>query len=493
MADPNHIRWLLQGVESWNQRRARDEFEPDFRGADLYKEYYQAGKLDDNGNIPLVGIDLRGAGLSDSRLCSTRRAKGADLQAARLERADFRNSYLRNSILDDARLGLAKLSGANCHATKFRRAKMWSTRLREADLSQADLSNAELGINWLGGTNLSSATLVDTDLSQADLTETTLGWSRFWEAKLFRGSQSALMAATSVGNGGVIKSIAELVQRCMQMKGVAHSDRVLYFRGESNDGWELRPSVMRTSPGDRSLLPKEGEMLLELMARRPEDFSGATSALAQWVLAQHHGLRTRLLDVTRNPLVALFTACRCGDRSGRIHAFAVPRELVKPFNSDTISVVASFAKLSRAEQNELVGWSAEDVEAREETPHYGAQYKQAMRRLYQLIRQDKPYFEERIDPRHLMQVFVVEPQQYFERVRVQSGAFLISAFHERFECPEVLKWNRGIPIYDHTTFEVPEKKKTRILEELALFNITRDTLFPGLDEAAEAVTKRHTE
>ena len=116
-----------------------------------------------------------------------------------------------------------------------------------------------------------------------------------------------------------------------------------------------------------------------------------------------------------------------------------------------------------------------------------------MRRLYQLIRQDKPYFEERIDPRHLMQVFVVEPQQYFERVRVQSGAFLISAFHERFECPEVLKWNRGIPIYDHTTFEVPEKKKTRILEELALFNITRDTLFPGLDEAAEAVTKRHTE
>ena len=38
-------------------------------------------------------------------------------------------------------------------------------------------------------------------------------------------------------------------------------------------------------------------MLLELMSRQPEAFSSLTSALAQWVLAQHHGLRTRFLDI----------------------------------------------------------------------------------------------------------------------------------------------------------------------------------------------------
>ena len=115
-----------------------------------------------------------------------------------------------------------------------------------------------------------------------------------------------------------------------------------------------------------------------------------------------------------------------------------------------------------------------------------------MRRLYHLIRQEKPHFEERINPRDFYRVFVVEPRQSFKRIRAQSGAFLLSAFHERLETSEVRKWNTRIPIYRHSILEIPAQYKQRILDELRLLNVTRETLFPGLDEAAEAVIQRHT-
>ena len=98
---------------------------------------------------------------------------------------------------------------------------------------------------------------------------------------------------------------------------------------------------------------------------------------------------------------------------------------------------------------------------------------------------------ERIDPRHYFQVFVVEPLQSFERIRAQSGAFLISAFHERFERDEVRTWNPDIPLYDHVILDVPSRRKASIVDELALLSVTRENLLPGLDEAAKAITRRY--
>ena len=118
-----------------------------------------------------------------------------------------------------------------------------------------------------------------------------------------------------------------------------------------------------------------------------------------------------------------------------------------------------------------------------------------MNRLYQFIRLEKPSFQERIDPIDLLRVVVVEPRRSFERIRVQSGAFLISAFHERFEEVEIQKSTTNLPIYDHYTLGVPNGPtgtiKGTIREDLETFNITRETMFPGLDEAARSVKEHH--
>ncbi len=285
-----------------------------------------------------------------------------------------------------------------------------------------------------------------------------------------------------------IKSIENLLAACRDLQK-KHPDDLLYFRGEGCDSWELRPSVMR----DFNLRKNESEMLNDLMSRQPEAFSGLTSAFSQWVLAQHYGLKTRLLDITRNPLVALFNACEGRSiKDGRLHVFSVWRDMIKSFNSDTVSVIANFAKLRHAEQNLLLSKTEEDTDEGEGLDLL-EERDEALGRLYHFIRQEKPYFLENIDLRDLFRVFVVEPQQSFERIRMQSGAFLISVFHERFERDEILNRNADIPVYDYYTLKVPYKSRQDIMEELRLLNITRESLFPGLDEAAKAITQRYSE
>ena len=465
MPNPDHIEWLLEGVDSWNQRRRKKDFEPDLSGANIYGLFDEADMLDEDDNIPLSNINLNRANLENARLLY-----------ARLNEAN-----LQGALLDRANLYEANLSGAMMQGAQLYRAKLY----------HADLTDAVLDLAYLKKAYLFQTTLRGTDLSSTKLTGAEFGASWPWEAKLYRDSGPRSSSYQDVKLEKQINSVADLIEQCNKLDA-NRSNAVIYFRGEHTNEWELRPSVMRCSElGDFPFRSKESNMLLDLMSRRPEDFANVTSALDQWVLAQHYGLKTRLLDVTRNPLVALFSACESQDNTGRLHVFAVPKELIKPFNSDTISIAANFCKLSRAEQNLLLGWSKEDIKEREPDSEYQFDYSNALNRLYHLIRQEKPNFKKLIDPRDFFRVFVVEPQQSFERIRAQSGAFLISAFHERFEQHEVLRWNSGIPIYHHFMIEVPEASKQHIIDELRLLNVTRETLYPGLDESANAITNRY--
>ena len=498
MADQQHIKWLFEGCEEWNTRRRKDDFTPDFSNVDLYQAFREANKLSVDGQIPLSGFDLRRANFADSRLNTPFTTASVDLRHANLHSADFRRTVLSNAKLDDANLSNAGLDDADLAEASLRRCVLASARLPRTNLFGADLTDAKLRLAYLEGADLCFATLHNADLTTAVLTRVDLSCSQPWTAKLFPPHNFASTLAKSPPERQ-ITCIADLLRHCSELRNETPTGRVFYFRGESENGWVLSPSVMRSKNGIPLLRRHEGEMLLELMSQRPEDFATAPTALAQWVVAQHHGLKTRLLDITRNPLVALLGACGGlddqtdkPDRDGRVHVFSVPRQLIKPFNSDTVTVIANIAKLSRPEQDCLLGWTSQDSEQRTPGAPTGYLHDHVMRRLYHLIRQERPHFVERIDPRDYFCVFVVEPLQSFERIRAQSGAFLISTFHERFERDEVLKWNGGIPLYDHVILDVPSGSKEAIIKELGLLSVTRERMLPGLDEAANAITGHYS-
>ena len=486
MANQQHIEWLKEGVEAWNNRRKAAPFKPDLAGisfapsvADMEAAVISLSSIPmaELRHLPSPPDGWVGAGLHGINLA------GASLYRTQFNCADLTDANLSNANLEHANLNQAFLCRSNMQGARLSGAYLGQANIIDADLTRAELTNSHLGGASLSGADLAGATLTGADLSATWTTGTNLVRTNLadvrhlptelWKARIFPEYESPEQMDIEATR---VKTVGDLLQVVRDIKDFhkGGDETLLYFRGEPQCNWKLRPSVMRQD----SLLTSEGRMLLELTSRRPEDFAGASSALAQWMLAQHHELPTRFLDITSNPLVALYHACGVDDpkepKDGRLHIFVAPRSLIKPFNSDTVSIIANVAKLSRDDQYELV-------------PEPSFRHPEAMRRLYQQIRIEKPYFDERVDPRDFYRVFIIEPQQSTERIQAQSGAFLASVFHVRFERDEILRWNADTPIYAHYQLTVPSGHKGDVLSELRSLNITREKLFPGLDASAKAI------
>ncbi len=278
-----------------------------------------------------------------------------------------------------------------------------------------------------------------------------------------------------------------------------------FFRGESEDfgNTSLFPKVFRSNEYKRY----ETDILLELISIAPEVFSNK-STFEQLVLAQHYGAPTRLLDITSNPLIALFFACEnyskknSIEKDGFVFRFIVSEPFIFWSNSKEVSFLSNLAKLGslygkiggdyKEHLQELIEKAREyneknlipdtgtdsEIEDRKKLIDYCSTSK-----IYNFLNENEfNAVNANVNLFNIENVICVRPQNIDPRITNQSAYFLL--FGENTDLnyfePSIVRIQKII---------IPAKRKKRILEDLQVIGISPINIYPDIYTKSKFMNK----
>lgn len=271
-----------------------------------------------------------------------------------------------------------------------------------------------------------------------------------------------------------IESVGNFVKTVI---GLNDGSKEVFYRGHSNRAkYRLEPSLFRKDDrGNLKHLHAEDTMCRELLVSNANDFKEDVYTLDKLVRMQHYSLPTRLMDITSNPLIALFFASVSNPTElGEVIVFEMDASQVRYFDSDTASCIANLSRLP-ALSKAKIDYSIANVR------EFNKQ--SAVKRLLHFIKEEKPFFEPRIRPGDLRSVLCVKGRHTNNRISFQSGAFLLFGQDATLD-------ERGSDEIAVRRIAVSNKK--RVLEELDRLNINESTVFPYIENSAKYVARKYS-
>lgn len=255
-----------------------------------------------------------------------------------------------------------------------------------------------------------------------------------------------------------------------------------YYRGHYSQKYLLLPSALR------GCAKFEDDYYREIITRNPNDFA-QSGHLERLVKMQHYELPTRLLDITSNPLVALYFACtntgckKCNHcKTGEVLMFAPFEKNVLSFDSDKALILACLPKFTLLEKKEILNICVTEIINKNFILNEG-QYK-IIDRLYHEIRREVPAFKAIINPYHILSSYFIQSLKNNNRIIKQDGAFIICGQYYDSKILEA-KLNSLL------VAKIKVSNKAKILKELDALGINEATLFPELDKVAHYLKEKY--
>lgn len=268
----------------------------------------------------------------------------------------------------------------------------------------------------------------------------------------------------------------------------------LFFRGQAVDYWDIRPSIFRDQ-----MLSIEHNLMTEPLRQVPSEFYNLSESFEIMEKYQHYGMCTRLLDITTNPLVALYFACEHYEK-----------EEYRDSENKSPEKVSPQGMVYFKEDNMPLKYNDLDVRILSKMASYNMNndctLEEIIIKLYEdgiiSIDKKKNWLEENgmSEFIHICQsVCTVLPIMNNDRLIRQSGAFLLPG--------KLTISNRGNSLkdaiitkseanlrdeFEKNFFYISDDNKEQIRQELENCNVNEAHLFPELEYQLKYI-RRHNE